>query len=169
MSGFFATKRALITGTIDDLQAPKLYSEAKQFKTACNCADPNLQRDQYDRLASPFSLPTKDFNNPSPCLNGTDQHLQQRLHIENTLTRPYLEFTTSPTAMVFPYDTLGQGRQYQDNRSGDGSCAGAWVKKNMPTEGPSCNIAPPAQNMRFYGDDANRLRMYHAMNAQYLG
>lgn len=162
------SKRALFLNVPDPKRHENLASEAFHFATACNCPEPmNYNYDQYQRNAGSDSLRYGGNGSwASPCAQGTQQHVQNRLQVENEVERLYIDFSMEPG---FAYDTMGQGRDMIEPRSGGYDGSGAWKSIPMPQHGPPCNAPVGYTPMKTLSGYADPSCLHYSYANQYSG
>lgn len=164
-----ASKRALYLNVPDPGAADRLASEAFQFSSAATCPEPfNYNYDQYGRHAG-FNSLRYGGNGAwaSPCTNGTQQHVQERIRNENEVERLYIDFSMEPG---FAYDTMGVGRDNIECRSGGFDCSGGFKSVPMPQDPPAHpGVKVPIYPMKSLSGYYNPLGYHYAFANQYSG
>jgi len=163
------SKRPLYLNVPDPAKGAKLASEAFNFARSCVCPEPfNYNYDQYGRHAG-YNTLAYGGNGAwaSPCTQGTPQHVQERIKVENSVSRPYIDFTMEPG---FAYDTMGVGRDLQECRSGGFNCQGAWKTVPMPQSPPPSPMDKvPIQPMKTMSGYYDPSCMHYAYANRYTG
>jgi len=162
------SKRALILNVPDPAKATKLASEAFMYGRACSCPETfNYNYDQYGRMSHSNALQYGGNGSWSAtCTQGTPQHVQERILVENSVFRPYIDFTMSPG---FAYDTMGIGRDLIEPRSGGYDNTGAFKSVPMSRQPPPSKYPTPVYPMKTMSGHHDPSCLHYAYANRYTG